>query len=208
VIVRTDGVSKLNGDTSLLEVNIMATNGVIHIIDEVLIPPSLRDTVMPANDLLRSSSSFSSSPPPMTILELAVASSDFGLLTTAVQAANLSPRLKGNGPLTLFAPTDAAFMKLGEAKISELLMDHTMLTEILLYHVVSGTVLSGDLEDVDSLSTLQGESIMVEAIGEFSMMDDEFLLNGAVNFVDMDMLASNGVAHSIDTVLIPPSLQS
>ena len=108
--------------------------------------------------------------------------------------------LSGDGPFTVFAPTDAAFEKLGQATLDSLLGDIPTLTNILLYHVANGYVGSGNLVGLNSVESLaeEGASIVVSTNGQ--------RLNGNTRFISTDLIATNGVVHVIDTVLIPPNL--
>jgi LPXTG-motif cell wall-anchored protein len=137
----------------------------------------------------------------MNIVETAVAAGDFQTLVAAVQAAGLVDALSGEGPFTVFAPTDAAFAALPEGTIESLLADPSgALTDILLYHVVSGQVLSSDLSDGMTAVTLGGAELT------FSVSADGVQVNGA-NVVAADVMASNGVIHVIDAVLLPPAAE-
>jgi len=128
------------------------------------------------------------------IVDTAVATGKFKTLVAAVKAAGLVDSLKGKGPLTVFAPTDEAFSKLPEGTLEELLQpeNRDKLIAVLSYHVVSGKILLG----AQSQETLQGQSIMIKTAGSFEV-------NGA-NVIASDILASNGVIHVIDKVLLPP----
>jgi transforming growth factor-beta-induced protein len=135
----------------------------------------------------------------MNIVETAIAAGDFGTLVAAVQAAGLVEALSGEGPFTVFAPTDAAFAALPEGTVADLLADPSgALTDILLYHVVSGQVLSTDLSDGMTATTLGGAELT------FSVSAAGVQVSGA-NVVAADVLAFNGVIHVIDAVLLPPA---
>lgn len=133
--------------------------------------------------------------PKADIVDTAVAAGSFKTLVTAIQAAGLVDTLKSPGPFTVFAPTDAAFAKLPAGTVEALLKDKAKLTQILTYHVVSGKVLSGDIKTGD-VKTVQGQTLAIrkDAMG--------VTVNGA-KVVTADVLATNGVIHVIDTVLIP-----
>jgi uncharacterized surface protein with fasciclin (FAS1) repeats len=136
-----------------------------------------------------------------TIVDVAVANGSFTTLVAAVQAAGLVETLSGEGPFTVFAPTDEAFTAaLGDLGLSaeDLLADTDLLTTILTYHVVPGAVLSTDLTDGMMATTVQGEDVSVD-------LSDGVMINGA-NVIIPDVPASNGVIHAIDYVLLPPSL--
>jgi len=134
-----------------------------------------------------------------TIVDVAVAAGDFTTLVAAVQAAGLVDTLSSEGPFTVFAPTDAAFAALPAGVLDKLLLPENLdiLVSILTYHVVSGTVLAADVA-AGQVTTVQGEAITVETMGGVTV-------NGA-NVVAVDVLASNGVIHVIDAVILPPSL--
>jgi len=128
------------------------------------------------------------------IVDTAVAAGNFKTLVTALKAADLVSTLKGKGPFTVFAPTDAAFAKIPKADLDALLKNKAKLKSVLTYHVVSGKVLSTDLKD-GSVKTVQGSDVMVSTMGGAKVND--------AKVVTADIAASNGVIHAIDTVLMP-----
>jgi len=137
---------------------------------------------------------------PGDIVDVAAGAGSFNTLVAAVTAADLVGALKGDGPLTVFAPTDAAFAALPEGTVENLLKPENkeQLQAVLLYHVVSGKVMSGDLKGTVDAETLQGSSVkIVASMGKVTV-------NGA-NVVSADVAASNGVIHVIDAVLLPPA---
>ena len=133
------------------------------------------------------------------IVDVAVGAGVFNTLVAAVQAADLVDALKGEGPLTVFAPTDEAFAALPEGTVESLLLPENkeLLTSILLYHVVAGAVMAADVVELDSAATLNGASVSI------SVSDSGVMINNA-NVVQADVAASNGVIHIIDAVLLPP----
>jgi len=133
--------------------------------------------------------------PKADIVDTAVAAGSFKTLVTAIQAAGLVDTLKSPGPFTVFAPTDAAFAKLPAGTVEALLKDKAKLTQILTYPVVPGKILSSDIKTGD-VKTVEGQtvSIVKSATG--------VTVNGA-KVIGADVLATNGVIHVIDTVLIP-----
>lgn len=131
----------------------------------------------------------------MDIVDTAVAAGSFNTLVTAVEAAGLVDTLKGEGPFTVFAPTDEAFAKIPEDQIQALLANKTQLTEVLTYHVVAGSVMSSDLENGMMVETLQG--------GDLSINTTEGVMVNDAKVVQADIVCTNGVIHSIDTVLMP-----
>mgnify|MGYP006436192449 CR=1 FL=1 len=130
------------------------------------------------------------------IVDTAVGADDFNTLVTAVQAADLVETLKGDGPFTVFAPTDEAFAAIPESDLEALLADKDQLTAVLTYHVVSGKVMAEDVVGLDSATTVQGSDVDIEVV------DGSVMIDGAT-VVTADIEASNGVIHVIDGVLLP-----
>lgn len=133
---------------------------------------------------------------PADIVDTAIAAGQFETLATALRAADLIETLKGEGPFTVFAPTDEAFASLPEGTLESLLEDIPALTDILLYHVVSGEVLAADVVDLTTATTVQGSDVTVTVDGDTVMIDQ-------ANIVTTDIIASNGVIHVIDAVILP-----
>lgn len=133
--------------------------------------------------------------PQMDIVETAVSAGSFKTLAAALDAAGLVDTLKGKGPFTVFAPTDAAFAKLPKGTVEALLKDKDKLTAILTYHVVAGEVKAADVVKLDKAKTVQGQEVSIEA-GDGVMIND-------AKVVKADVDCSNGVIHVIDTVLLP-----
>ncbi|MEM9435382.1 MAG: fasciclin domain-containing protein [Pseudomonadota bacterium] len=133
------------------------------------------------------------------IVDTAVSAGSFSTLVAAVQAAGLVETLKGDGPFTVFAPTDEAFAALPEGTIETLLKPENkdQLTAILTYHVVPGKVMSGDLSDGMAATTAQGGDVMIGTEGGVTVND--------AKVVSADVVASNGVIHVIDAVILPAS---
>lgn len=134
------------------------------------------------------------------IVDTAVSAGSFNTLVAAVKAADLVGALKGDGPLTVFAPTDEAFAALPEGTVESLLKpeNREQLKSILLYHVVAGKIMAADIGSGAQPATLQGETI--DVVGS----DSGVTVNGA-NVVAADVVASNGVIHVIDAVILPPA---
>jgi uncharacterized surface protein with fasciclin (FAS1) repeats len=128
------------------------------------------------------------------IVETAVAAGSFKTLATALQAAGLVDTLKGKGPFTVFAPTDAAFAKIPKADLDALLKDKAKLTAVLTYHVVPGAVMAKDVK-AGTVKTVQGGMLTIGTTGGVTV-------NNA-KVVQADIVASNGVIHVIDTVVLP-----
>jgi uncharacterized surface protein with fasciclin (FAS1) repeats len=133
--------------------------------------------------------------PAGTIVDIAVADGNFTTLVAAVTAAGLAETLSGEGPFTVFAPTDEAFAALPEGTVEALLNDIPTLTGILTYHVVPGAVMAGDLSEGMTAATVNGQSVTFT-------LDGGAMINGA-NIVATDIMASNGVIHVIDAVILP-----
>lgn len=132
------------------------------------------------------------------ILETAAAAGSFKTLATALTEAGLIETLKGEGPFTVFAPTDEAFAKIPKADLDKLLGDKEALKKVLLYHVVSGKVMSADVVKLKSAKTVEGSAVKIAVKGKTVM------INGA-KVVTVDVEARNGVIHVIDTVIMPPA---
>jgi len=149
---------------------------------------------------LASTTAFAGSSPLPTkdIVDTAVAAGSFKTLTTALNAAGLVETLKGKGPFTVFAPTDAAFAKLPAGTVESLLKPENKqkLTSILTYHVVAGNVKAADVVKLSSAKTLNGQSVMIKTLG------GKVFINGAT-VVKADIATTNGTIHVIDTVLLP-----
>jgi uncharacterized surface protein with fasciclin (FAS1) repeats len=129
------------------------------------------------------------------IVDTAVSAGSFNTLATALKAAGLVDTLKGPGPFTVFAPTDAAFAKIPKADLDALLKDKARLTAVLTYHVVPGKVMAKDVKP-GAVKTVQGQPLTVKAEGGKVMVD-----NATVTQTDIG--ADNGVIHVIDTVVLP-----
>ena len=129
------------------------------------------------------------------IVETAEWAGWFKTLLTAAKAAGLVETLKGDGPFTVFAPTDEAFAKVPKADLDALLADPKKLAEVLKYHVVAGKILAKDVANVKSVRTLQGKDITVDSTS-WVKVDGAKVTKG-------DIEASNGVIHAIDSVLMP-----
>jgi uncharacterized surface protein with fasciclin (FAS1) repeats len=131
------------------------------------------------------------------IVDIAVADGRFKMLVTAVKAAGLVETLKGDGPYTVFAPTDDAFAKLPPGTVEGLLEDIPTLKNILLYHVVPGKVMSSAVVNLDDADTALGEKIMIK------VADGKVMVNDA-QVIITDIEASNGIIHVVDSVILPP----
>ena len=161
-------------EATVAKADIAASNGVIHVIDAVLLPK---------ND----------------IIEAARSAGSFKTLLTAIEAAGLTDTLRGDGPFTVFAPTDEAFAKLQKETLDALLKDKAKLTSILTYHVVSGKVMAADVVKLKEAKTVQGQRVTINAAN--GVMVDK------AKVVKTDVPATNGVIHVIDSVLLPPDVK-
>jgi transforming growth factor-beta-induced protein len=177
VDIRTDMGNVYLNDAQVILPDVAASNGLIHVIDTVLLPPSLQ-----AQD----------------IVDVAVADGRFTTLAAALTEADLVETLQGEGPFTVFAPTDDAFAKLPDGTLEALLADPEQLTAVLLYHVVAGNVPSTEVVNLTEAMTVQGESVQIR------VEDGRVFVNDA-EVIITDVEASNGVIHVIDTVIVPPS---
>ena len=183
----------LNETVNVTAVDVNATNGVIHVIDSVLLPPNF--------ELPGTATTTTTKPPLKDIVDTAVAAGSFKTLAAALTAAGLIDTLKGAGPFTVFAPTDAAFAKIPKADLDAILADKKKLTDILTYHVVPGKVPASSVVQLDGtkVQTVNGASVAVKVAG------GKVVLNESVNVTATDIEASNGIIHVIDTVLLPPA---
>jgi uncharacterized surface protein with fasciclin (FAS1) repeats len=129
------------------------------------------------------------------IVDTAVSSGQFNTLAKALTEAGLVETLKGNGPFTVFAPTDEAFAKLPAGTLEALLKDKAKLTAVLTYHVVPGKVTAADVVKLTEATTVQGQSIKINTMGGVMVND--------AHVVKADVMASNGVIHVIDKVILP-----
>jgi transforming growth factor-beta-induced protein len=168
----------LDGYSNVVDGDILASNGVIHVIDAVLLPKD--------------------------IVDVAITDGRFTTLVTALAQEGLVDTLRGDGPFTVFAPTDDAFGAALDAlglTAAELLALPN-LTDILLYHVVAGAALDAAAvvgSAPGSVGTVEGSDI------DYAVVDGGVVLNGSVNVVITDILATNGIVHAIDFVLLPPT---
>lgn len=171
-----DGNVMLNGSTKVIKTNVMASNGIIHVIDGVLMPPKEMD-----------------------IVDTAVSTKMFNTLVAAVKAADLVETLKGDGPFTVLAPTDEAFAKLPAGTVENLLKPENkdLLIKILTYHVIPGEVNAKTVMSLKKAKTVQGQNIKIKT------KNGMVKLNKKVNVIKTDVEASNGLIHVIDGVLMP-----
>jgi uncharacterized surface protein with fasciclin (FAS1) repeats len=134
----------------------------------------------------------------MNLVEVATEAGSFTTLLAAAEAAGLVDTLTGEGPFTVFAPTDEAFAALEPGTLDALLADPEALADILLYHVVPGKVMAADVVGLESATSAQGSDIAITVDGDAVMVNE-------ANVTATDIEASNGVIHVIDAVILPPS---
>jgi len=132
-----------------------------------------------------------------TIAQIVATNPNFSTLLAAVQAADLVETLSGPGPFTVFAPTNEAFAKIPKADLDKLLADKAALTKVLTYHVVAGRVPSSQVVTLKQVKTVEGQNVTIEVKG------GRVILNGNSTVTAVDVQASNGIIHVIDTVLLP-----
>merc|ERR1719182_389849 len=177
-------------DAQVTTANVDASNGVVHIVDAVLLPAAKAPTPAPA-------------PAGKTIVDLAVATPDLSTLVTAVKAGGLVDTLSGAGPFTVFAPTNEAFARLPKGTLDYLLKpeNKAKLVDILTYHVASGAVKSTDLKNDEKITTVEGKQVEARIYG-----GGKYVYINNARVTTADVAASNGVVHIIDHVLLPPSV--
>jgi uncharacterized surface protein with fasciclin (FAS1) repeats len=161
---------------NVIATDIEAGNGVIHVIDDVLFPQPILDLVQTAQK-----------------------AGSFKTLLAALEATSLTSVLKGDGPFTVFAPTDAAFAALPEGTLDALLADPETLASILTYHVVPGSVTSDQVVTLTAATTVNGADVSISVDGSTVLVND-------AEVIAVDVVASNGVIHVIDRVIIPPMM--
>jgi transforming growth factor-beta-induced protein len=187
VAVKVQNGKVIVNDSNVVKADVDAKNGVIHVIDKVLLPPDL----MAATPV-----------PTQTVVEIAAGNPAFSTLVTAVKAAGLAETLSGNGPFTVFAPTNEAFAALPKGTLEKLLKpeNRDLLKKVLTYHVVSGDLMAKDLRS-GNVTTVAGSTVAVK------VQNGKVSVNNS-NVVKADVDAKNGVIHVIDKVLLPPDLMA
>ncbi len=171
----------LNDSANIVTTDVEASNGRIHVIDEVLIPPTL---------------------PPVeaNLAEVAIGAGQFTTLVSLAQQAGLVGALTGEDPLTVFAPTDEAFAKLPADVLAKVTSDPAVLKRVLSYHILEGERRSGHVSQLKAVKTLSGDGLKVRS-GRSGIT-----LNDSAQIVSANARAKNGVIHVIDEVLVPPGL--
>jgi transforming growth factor-beta-induced protein len=183
---------KVNVTSSVTAADIAATNGIVHQIDKVLLPPSFKIDELKTETVVETKN----------IVQTAVASTDFSTLVAAVKAAGLVDTLSGTGPFTVLAPTNAAFAKIPADVLEKLLLpeNKAVLAKILTYHVISGNVDAAQVVKLTTTNTVEGSAIKI------AVVNGKVVLNDKTNVLTTDIKTSNGIIHSIDSVLIPASV--
>lgn len=174
LIEKSDNAVTLNGSTDVIDANITTQNGIIHVIDEVLLP--------------------------MSVVDIAVSNSNFSELVSALGAASggLVNVLSGDGPFTVFVPVNSAFQEISSTVAG---LNADQLAAVLTYHVVSGNVRSSDLSNNMTATTVQTEDITIQINGNEVTITD--VNGGSATVILVDVQGTNGVVHVIDKVLIP-----
>jgi uncharacterized surface protein with fasciclin (FAS1) repeats len=191
-MVSVDGSDVMVNEAKVLITDIEGSNGVIHVIDSVILPPSQAEAEEPMEEEPMAEA--------QSIVDIAVEDGRFTTLVTALQEAGLVEALQAEGPFTVFAPTDDAFAALPEGALEGLIADKEALTGVLLYHVVDGKVMAADVIGLDGqeVETLSESKVAVSLDGENVKINESMV-------VIPDIEGSNGVIHVIDAVLLPPA---
>lgn len=174
ILIEVGDNALINGYSSIIATDVLTNNGVIHVIDEVLLPAGYRDA---------------------NIIDQADELGTFTTLVGAVESTGLTSTLKYSGDFTVFAPTDAAFGNLPAGLLESLTTEQ--LAEILTYHVISGEIFAADLDTAQAPTALSGEALFVTKDGS------DVIVNGSSSVVTADVDVINGVIHAIDEVLLP-----
>lgn len=174
IAVSVDGGSVMLDDATVIATDIAAVNGIVHVIDEVLLPEIVFDIVQTAED-----------------------AGSFQTLLAALEVADLTGVLEGDGPFTVFAPTDDAFAALPEADLAALLADPASLADVLLYHVIADEVTSAEVVGLTSATMANGDDVAISVAGSTVVVND-------ASVVAVDIAARNGVIHVLDKVILPP----
>lgn len=180
VIVRSMNGAIMVNNADVTKADVGATNGFVHIINKVLVPPDFPMALYPED-----------------IVELALSQPDLATLVQALVAGKLTATLSGAGPYTVFAPTNEAFAKIPSKDLQKLLANQKELDSVLEYHVLAGHFSMRDLMSVRSAKTLEGDTVAVSGSGSVIKVNDATVLKA-------DVAAANGVVHVIDTVLMLP----
>ncbi len=194
VTITVDDGAVMVNQANVVQTDVEASNGIIHVIDAVILPPSVAEALAAGDDAMDEEEAMGAD-----IIATATEAGSFTTLLTAIEAAGLTEVLMGDGPFTVFAPTDEAFAAVDEETLNGLLADPEALAQVLLYHVVEGAVPAADVVTLESATTAQGSDV------EITIDGDTVVLNGSANVIQTDIETSNGIIHVIDAVLLPPS---
>ena len=183
VAIKVENGKVTFNDANLMKADIVCANGVIHVIDTVLLPGQKDGTLTSAKK---------------DIVDTAMEAGKFSTLIKAVKAAGLAETLKGDGPFTVFAPSDEAFAKIPAEKLKDLLKPENKekLSSILTYHVVSGKVMAADVVKLQKAKTVNGKEVQIKVTDKGVTLD-------SANVVKTDIECGNGVIHIIDSVIMP-----
>ena len=174
--ISVDGSTVKIDNATVTATDIEASNGIIHVIDEVILPEPIAD-----------------------VIQTARSAEIFNTLLTAIEAAGLTQALKGDGPFTVFAPTDDAFAAIDSEVLGDLVADTELLTAVLTYHVVPGLYEASQVASLHTASTLNGKDVTFTASEGGVMVDN-------ANIVATDIFTTNGVVHVIDQVILPEAI--
>jgi uncharacterized surface protein with fasciclin (FAS1) repeats len=217
ITIKVDGSTVMVDGAKVTGTDILASNGVIHVIDSVIMPPTMSagaamtttetmtaTEAMTATDAMTGTMEMTATAEMTTsnIISVALGAGNFNTLAAALTAADLVSTLQGEGPFTVFAPTDEAFAKLPAGTVEDLLKPENKanLIKVLTYHVVPGRVTAADVANLTSAKTVEGQDITIKVEG------GKVMINGAT-VTAADIMASNGVIHVIDTVILPPDMR-
>jgi uncharacterized surface protein with fasciclin (FAS1) repeats len=217
IAVAVDGSNVKVNDANVTATDILASNGVIHVIDSVIMPPTMSagaavtgtetmtgTTEMTGTMEMTPTATMTATDAITTgnIISTAIAAGNFTTLAAALTAADLVETLQGEGPFTVFAPTDEAFAKLPAGTVEDLLKPENKanLIKVLTYHVVPGRVTAADVANLTAATTVEGQDIAIKVEGGNVMINNATVTTA-------DIMTSNGVIHVIDTVILPPDMQ-
>lgn len=201
VTVNSQGGQVTINTARVVTTDILASNGVIHVLDQLLLPDSFLE-ILPKL-LINATGSNSTD---LDIPTIATLTGTFDVLLAALNATDLIDALsEPDGPFTIFAPVDAAFEALPAGVLDQLLTPPflSLLADVLLYHVVNGTYTDQDLTDGLIMTTLNGDTVTLSMTNASSPSTSSFLIDDAL-ILDANIIASNGVIHAISKVLLPP----
>jgi transforming growth factor-beta-induced protein len=187
VFIISNGKILVNGVATIIAANVDCTNGVVHLIDTVIVP---KNTSIAANKWA------AEHPPLLNIVQLAQSVPTLSTLVTAVVAGGLANTLSGSGPFTVFAPTNDAFDALPDGVLNFLLNDIKALDTVLTYHVVAGTIYSKQIVNGQQVATIEGQNVTATVTGSTVYIND-------AQVISADNQASNGVVHIVNGVLLP-----